>query len=103
VTPCRSGHSGEIAAARAFPFRELATAATAPLLLLAPRPLEAQFYFWQCRHEWIEYLGAAAVAKLAIIAAFGNPNPLTVEAAALAVGLYLSLGEQLVDCIAEHS
>jgi hypothetical protein len=46
---------------------------------------------------------AAAVAKLAFIAAFGNPNPLTVEAAALAVGLYLSLGEQLVDCIAEHS
>lgn len=98
-----TSHSGEMASAHGSPVRRLTDVAVAPLRLLAPRPLQAQFYFWACRSEWIQYLAAVAATKALVATAVATRSWEAIELAIFAVAVAVDLANEVADCIAEQS
>ena len=100
VQPVRFDHPSTVTPLQ----RTLGTVAYALAFAFAPQDATAQFYFYDCRQEWLRYGAAAAVlagAGAAIVAA-PELSPALATAFIAALATTAAMEDVLIDCMIAH-
>jgi hypothetical protein len=111
TVPVKSGTGGPIETVRlerapaVGPVQKtLGALAYALAFAFAPQDATAQFYFYNCRQEWLKYGGSAALLSAAAVALAGAPE-LTPALASTFVSLLFAtaaLEDLLIDCMLKY-
>jgi len=82
----------------------LGTVAYALAFAFAPRDATAQFYFYDCRQEWLRYAGAAALiaGAGAALAAAPELTPVLLTGFIAALATAGAMEDVLIDCMLAH-
>ena len=84
--------------------RTLGTIAYAMAFVFAPQDATAQFYFYDCRQEWLHYAVAAALLSGAAAGIVAAPelSPALVTAFLATLGTAAAMEDLLIDCMIAH-